>query len=280
MTYNEWHLPMQGEYHDLVELKNVSSAPLLLSDYYLSDSGSERNAYRLPETELAPGELYVLQCSDEFSVGAPFSLNSESEELFLSYKDGTLCDYACLRDLRFGGSYGRRDGENGYFFFDLASPGSQNTGGERSIAEKPAALEKDGVFISTTVGISMYPLLKNRRDNVVLEKPKGRLKKYDVPLYKRDGKYILHRIIKVEENSYVTCGDNCKEKELGILDKDILAVATGFYRKNKFVSVQNPVYKAYSVIWVAIYPLRMLWKKIRPVLGKIKRKMKRILMKK
>ena len=146
MTYNEWHLPMQGEYHDLVEFKNVSSAPLLLSDYYLSDSGSERNAYRLPETELAPGELYVLQCSDEFSVGAPFSLNSESEELFLSYKDGTLCDYACLRDLRFGGSYGRRDGENGYFFFDLASPGSQNTGGERSIAVKPSALEKDGVF--------------------------------------------------------------------------------------------------------------------------------------
>ncbi len=141
-------------------------------------------------------------------------------------------------------------------------------------------LEKDGIFISTTVGISMYPLLKNRRDNVVLEKPKGRLKKYDVPLYKRDGKYILHRIIKVEENSYVTCGDNCKEKELGILDKDIIAVATGFYRKNKFVSVQNPVYKAYSVIWVAIYPLRMLWKKIRPLLGKIKRKIKRILMKK
>ena len=173
-----------------------------------------------------------------------------------------------------------KDTENAIEYFEsigvLFGDSEQNIKADGNLKIEDV-LEKEGVFISTTVGISMYPLLKNRRDNVVLEKPKGRLKKYDVPLYKRDEKYILHRIVKVEENSYVTCGDNCREKESGITDGDVLAVATGFYRKNKFVSVQNPVYKAYSVIWVAIYPFRMLWKKIRKFLGRVKRKIKRIL---
>ena len=43
-------------------------------------------------------------------------------------------------------------------------------------------------------GTSMLPLLKEGRDSVTLSKPVGRLKKYDIPLYRRkNGQYVhLH----------------------------------------------------------------------------------------
>ncbi len=145
MTYNEWYQRLDYEYYDLVELINVSDSSIELSDYYLSDSGSDRAAYRLPERSLAPGEMYLVQCTED-SRGAPFALNSESEQLFLSYKDGSLCDYVRLQDIKFGGSMGRMAGENGFFYFDAASPGAMNTRGGRSIAAAPVSLEKDGVF--------------------------------------------------------------------------------------------------------------------------------------
>lgn len=55
-------------------------------------------------------------------------------------------------------------------------------------------LDEKGIYIGTTVGTSMEPLLRTRRDVVVIEKPAGRLKKYDVPLYRRGEDYVLHRM--------------------------------------------------------------------------------------
>ena len=70
-------------------------------------------------------------------------------------------------------------------------------------------IDRDGRLIYTNVGDSMMPLIRQDRDLLIIEKPDGRLKKYDVPLYKRDnGQYVLHRILKVREDDYVICGDN------------------------------------------------------------------------
>ena len=67
-------------------------------------------------------------------------------------------------------------------------------------------LDKNGITVCTTRGDSMEPLLANRRDIVTIQKiePGQRLKKYDVPLYRRDGgeNYVLHRILKVREQDY------------------------------------------------------------------------------
>ena len=121
-------------------------------------------------------------------------------------------------------------------------------------------LEQEGVFVSTTSGYSMYPLFKDRRDTIVVVKPSGRLKKYDVPLYRSNGKYLLHRIVKVLPDSYVICGDNCLGKEYGITDDDVIGVLTEFYRKDKHHSVDEWGYRAYARVWVLLHPLRNLWK--------------------
>ena len=68
-------------------------------------------------------------------------------------------------------------------------------------------------------GISMLPLLRQGTDSVLLSPPPARLKKYDIVLYQReDGKYVLHRIIEVDESGMVyTCiGDNQFVKEPGL----------------------------------------------------------------
>ena len=123
-------------------------------------------------------------------------------------------------------------------------------------------LEEKGIFISTTVGVSMFPMLRNRRDTIVIEPVKGRLKKYDVPLYKRGDKYVLHRIVKVTAEGYVICGDNCINQEYSVTDEDIIGVLTGFYRDEKKVNMNGLLYKLYCRVWVVSYPVRIPAKKI------------------
>lgn len=119
-------------------------------------------------------------------------------------------------------------------------------------------LQKEGQYVSTTVGLSMFPMLRNRKDTVIISSYKGNLKKYDVPLYKRGSNYILHRVVKVLPDSYVICGDNCIKKEYDIHDEDILGVLEAFYRGNKLIHTKDIIYLVYSRIWCFLYPIRYL----------------------
>jgi len=137
---------------------------------------------------------------------------------------------------------------------------------KRSIED---VLREEGIFVSTTVGVSMYPMLRNRKDTIIVTPYQGRLKKYDVPLYKRSSDYILHRIVEVLPDSYVICGDNCEKKEYGITDEQILGVLTGFYRGSKKINMDGLAYKIYVWVWCKSFPLRMVYKKMRRMAAKV-----------
>ena len=121
-------------------------------------------------------------------------------------------------------------------------------------------LAETGVYPSVTVGVSMRPLFKTHRDMVILEKPSDKLKKYDVVLYKTGEKYILHRIIDVDElNSvYIIRGDNTYKKEYVSFDA-VIAKLVSFKRKGKSFSVENRGYRVYSRVWNFIYPIRFVY---------------------
>ena len=55
-------------------------------------------------------------------------------------------------------------------------------------------LVERGAYIGPTVGVSMLPMLKNRRDTIVVKPKTERLKPLDVALYKRGDAYIFHRL--------------------------------------------------------------------------------------
>ena len=138
-----------------------------------------------------------------------------------------------------------------------------------------ALLARDGFLIYKTRGVSMRPMLKEGRDLVTIRPFEGRLKKYDVPLYRRrDGGYLLHRIIGVKDDHYVIRGDNTFVKE-HVPDKELVGVLTGFKRKGKDCTVDSRGYRVYARVWNFIYPVRWLAHKCRRVCGKIKRAMQR-----
>lgn len=130
-------------------------------------------------------------------------------------------------------------------------------------------LAKDGTVAFTTSGVSMWPLFRHRRDTIIVTKRQNRLKKYDIALFQVNNKYILHRVVKVLDHSYIICGDNCLTKEYGIKDEQILGYVTQFYRGNRLISCNNFWYRLYVYIWVNLYPIRALIKKSKIWIKKI-----------
>lgn len=135
-------------------------------------------------------------------------------------------------------------------------------------AKMKDVLMRDGIVVQTIVGKSMYPMLRNRKDVVVISRYKGKLKKYDIPLYQRDDKYVLHRIVEVKPEYYVIVGDNCINKEY-VKEEQIIGVLTDFYRGERKVDMNGWKYKIYVYVWCALFPVRYVWKKARYTLGKI-----------
>ena len=104
-------------------------------------------------------------------------------------------------------------------------------------------LKKNGTLVFTPGGTSMMPLLKHHENPVVLMPVEGRLKKGDVPFYKREnGQYVLHRILKVKRNSYVTCGDNRYFTESGVTDDQIIGVLECVIRDGERIAPSDPEY--------------------------------------
>ena len=110
-------------------------------------------------------------------------------------------------------------------------------------------------------GISMLPMLRQGIDSVVLSAVPERLEKFDLPLYqRRDGKYILHRIVAVGD-TYTCMGDNQFAEETGVAHDQMIALVTGFYRGEKYHSVKEPGYRFYCRFWHYSRPIRRFWRR-------------------
>lgn len=155
--------------------------------------------------------------------------------------------------------------------FNNAADSSHHPGSAADMQHIEDVLQRDGLFVGTTAGVSMWPMLRNRRDTIVVRPPVGRLSRYDVALYRRGDDYVLHRVVQVQSTAYTICGDNCLELERGITDDQVIGVLTGFYRGNREVNMQGLPYRAYEHLWVGLYPLRRAWKRARSCAGRVLR---------
>lgn len=146
-----------------------------------------------------------------------------------------------------------------------------NNGSAYTTAE--AQLRENGVYMSNTIGHSMEPFLCHHRDAVVISRPMGKIKKYDVVLYRgKPGSYILHRVISVKGDNLVIRGDNTFVKEYKTAS-DVVGVLTSFVRDGKRGEVTDRGYRFYSRFWNFIYPLRAALRAVRLFLGRLKRKL-------
>ena len=135
-------------------------------------------------------------------------------------------------------------------------------------------IEIGGKVSFTPKGISMLPLFRNNMDTVTLIKPKFPLKKYSIAFYQREnGQYVLHRVVKCEEQYYVMRGDNQYINEKCIKEEQIIAVVSEFTRKGKHYKITDKSYRVYCVLWTNTIWFRKCYKKARRLAGKIKRKL-------
>ncbi len=126
-----------------------------------------------------------------------------------------------------------------------------------------------GEVTFTVSGWSMQPMVYHRRDTVTLVKPQLPLKKYDLPFYLMDdGKFLLHRVIKVETKSdedgkekyiYTCQGDNRWEPEKDITDDMIIGVVKSFNRNGKDHSVDSFGYWLYTRTWRILHHFKWMY---------------------
>lgn len=123
---------------------------------------------------------------------------------------------------------------------------------KRTIEE---VLLETGKYIGPTVGVSMLPMLKNRRDTIVVKAKTERLQPLDVALYKRGDAYILHRVLSVTESGYIIRGDNCYYDEI-VPEEAVIGVLTEFFRKKKHYFCTDKKYLRYVKKRLKNYKLR------------------------
>lgn len=117
-------------------------------------------------------------------------------------------------------------------------------------------LKEKGYLVFTNVGTSMLPLLRERRDIIEIRPVNGRIKKYDVALYKRGNMYVLHRCLgSLSNGNYIFAGDNNYGREYDVTDEMILGVMSAVIRNGKNLSISDWRYKAYYHIWCDCYPV-------------------------
>ena len=118
-------------------------------------------------------------------------------------------------------------------------------------------------------GVSMLPMLRQGRDAVEIAPLPEKLKKYDLPVYQYpSGKIVMHRIVDVEEDYYVCLGDNTYAYEK-IFPDQMIAVVSAFKRGEKRISVDDPGYRLYCRVWVAVFPVRKFLKRVKSWLRRL-----------
>ena len=122
-------------------------------------------------------------------------------------------------------------------------------------------------------GTSMLPMLRQGKDQVELSPLPEKLKKYDLPVYQYpSGKYVMHRVVKVNENGYICNGDNLLQMEQ-IPHEWMIAVVTAFTRNGRRIEVTNPGYRFYCRFWCFTRPVRHLlrwcWRGVKRLLKQL-----------
>ena len=152
-----------------------------------------------------------------------------------------------------------------------------------SLRERPLSLDDmmptirqtlaDGKTVTFTPGgTSMLPMLRPNRDSVTLSPLPQRLKRYDLPLYRRDnGQYVLHRVVKAGQ-TYTCLGDNQFYKEPGLRQDQMIGVVTEFIRDGKRIPVTDLRYRIYSRLWYNSRFVRRCWRKLKKILSGGKKK--------
>jgi len=91
----------------------------------------------------------------------------------------------------------------------------------------------------------MWPLIREGLDTVEVRPCSGKPGKGDVIMFHDGSRYVLHRIIEVRPDSFVTRGDNCSATE-NVPRSSVLGVMTALWRDERRILLNSTIYRAYT----------------------------------
>ncbi len=123
-----------------------------------------------------------------------------------------------------------------------------------------------------TRGKSMLPLIREGKTQVVIEPVDRELAIGEMPIYvRKDGAYILHRIVGADENNYYIRGDNCVTLEI-VPKTDVLGVVTELCRNGRTIHLTDWHYRLYVRLLMATERPRIMLLRMRAKAGRLYRK--------
>jgi signal peptidase len=111
----------------------------------------------------------------------------------------------------------------------------------------------------TVTGMSMYPFLRENIDSVELSKVDfSDIRRGDIVMVLRDtNEYVMHRVIKVEENWLYIVGDAQQFIEGPLRSNQIVAKITAVWRKDKKIDSLNLWWNLLSKMWMMLLHFRV-----------------------
>lgn len=129
-----------------------------------------------------------------------------------------------------------------------------------------------GKFTFKPSGSSMKPFIRPGRDAVNLtwaDNPG----KYDIVLYRRkNGQFVLHRIVAEDEKGFVMCGDNQWTKEYNITRDMIIAKVSGVIRNGHTVECSSKRSMIFAHLWCDAFGFRKAYLKFRSIIKRLLKK--------
>ncbi len=119
----------------------------------------------------------------------------------------------------------------------------------------------DGYVVTVLGGSSMRPFMTERIDPVVIQRCESAPKKGQVILYRRDdGVLVLHRILRVLPDGFLTRGDACVRGEYTIKPQQVLGVMLSYEHHGRHIDCASRGYRFRCFAWKLAYPVRFSWK--------------------
>ena len=126
--------------------------------------------------------------------------------------------------------------------------------------EQWCALAREGAAPPVTIlleGDSMRPLIRRGRDPV---------------LFRLGERYIVHRVWQLDGDRIRTFGDNCWNPEPWFPVTQVLGRVIRFQRGRRTYRLDTTFSRVWGRAWMALHPVRMVYKRLRSLAGRCFRK--------
>lgn len=153
-------------------------------------------------------------------------------------------------------------------------------GGQRMVFSLPIeewhrmGLEGDVLPVTITLeGDSMRPLIRRGRDRVTILPVMEKIRIGDIVLF-RSGptRYVVHRVWKMKDGLIQTLGDNCWNPDPWMPEEHVWGKVIRMERDGRSWRLDGKGSLVWGRFWMAVYPARKCYKKLRALAGRVYRK--------